>query len=176
MFRNTAATLIFLLIAVSAVGALAQDPAKQTKKDGDAEQLRVRSTEQLRERSAEQLRERNHDETSGDDANGEIHRHGDEFTGEGGPHGPMGNADVEAFFEAFGMDEMIGAGGEGDGEFAGQLLRHEWGPGDPELDAPFGPNDGTGYGPAGASGAGEAAAGPADDATGADRGARSGRR
>ncbi len=130
---------------------------------------------------ATQQRLRNYDEANGANSHGESHRHGDEFTGTGGPHGPMGSAADdgsvvdEEYFKTFGMEEVLGEAM--DGTFAGEMLRYDWGPGDSELDKPFGPNDGVGYGPAGTSGAGTEAPGASgDDVVGDDRGARAGRR
>jgi len=96
---------------------------------------------------------------------GENNRKGDEFTGEGGPHGPMGTGPDGDLLKIFGEDT--------DGSFAGQLLRHSWGPGTSDLEGPFGPNSGVaGFGPGGR----DAADGKGDPATSARGQARSGRR
>ena len=76
---------------------------------------------------------------------GENQRHGDEYTGETGPHGLVLDDD---FIKTFGLDKIFG--GNADGTFEGDMLRHSWGPGASELDGVFGPNvDGVGYGPGG---------------------------
>lgn len=91
----------------------------------------------------DQTQNRNYGEGDGDNHElGEIHRNGDENTGVGGPHGPLGSGTTDDFFKAFGEDAS--------GTMSGDMLQYRWGPGDSTLDGPFGPNSGNGgYGPGG---------------------------
>lgn len=76
---------------------------------------------------------------------GDNNRHGDEYTGETGPHG-FTELDKE-LLEFMGVDNMFGA--SADGNFAGSMFQHSWGPGECGAGGHTGPNDGSGFGPAG---------------------------
>ena len=134
---------------------------------GDAIQGdKVLDGDKVGECDGDQTQQRLHGDGDGNNHElGENNRNGDEFTGEGGPHGPMGTGPDGDLLKIF--------GDEADGSFAGQLMRHSWGPGTSDLEGPFGPNSGVaGFGPGGR----DAVDGKGDPATGARGQARSGRR
>ncbi len=117
------------------------------------------------ESDGDQTRQMNHGDGDGDNHElGENRRRGDENIGEGGPHGPMDGGTLDGLLKIFGEDS--------DGTFAGDMLRHSWGPGSSDGDSPFGPNvDHVGYGQR------SKISGDSDDPTKSVRGqARAGRR
>lgn len=136
----------------------AQLQTQEQLKEQTQEQAQLQTQEQIKEQTQVQTREDcqnpDLDKSGGQNqqmnyggGNGETHelgetpRHGDEFTGEGGPNGPLDSGPMDDFLKI--------SGENADGAFAGEMMRFGWGPGDSTLDGPFGPNDGTGHGPGG---------------------------
>lgn len=80
---------------------------------------------------------------------GDNNRHGEDYTGVTGPHGPVGtDSDLDKnFFQLMGLGNMFGE--DSDGSFAGALIQHSWGPGMSGEGGLFGPCESGGFGPAG---------------------------
>nr|MEE4266870.1 hypothetical protein [Candidatus Krumholzibacteria bacterium] len=101
--------------------------------------------------NAMQLRTHNFEDANGLDGNGGIHRHGGDFVGEGGPHGPLGTGPDDELLKFLGMDEMIMLQ---NGMLFGFMSVYHYGPGESQVGVEdpghFGPNtSGEGYGAAG---------------------------
>ncbi len=123
MKQSTLMIFSAVLICLMAAGAVAQ-----TTPPGD------------------QVQRHNYDNVNGLDGNGGIHRHGDEFVGGGGPHGPIGPGPDDELLKFLGLDATS--------VLAGNMWIYGWGPGATqsgvEEPSPYGPNvTGAGFGPAG---------------------------